>query len=139
MVSSVVYLTASIGHLYDVIYQNNASSLHDFNPRFSSGFHSLIARDSRNDSFSQLSDLLITSVFSRTQFIWKFILSISNPSVWNIPPMSFQASQWSKCFRMALSGCDHWLKNSCSFQVEMKSTQFPPAAQGRPVSFVLAP
>ena len=70
MVSSVVYLTASIGHLYDVIYQNNASSLHDFNPRFSSGFHSLIARDSRNDSFSQLSDLLITSVFSRTQFIF---------------------------------------------------------------------
>ena len=58
MVSSVVYLTSSIGHLYDVIYQNNASSLHDFNPRFSSGFHSLIARDSRNDSFSQLSDLL---------------------------------------------------------------------------------
>ena len=89
----------------DVINQNRANSLQDFKPWLSLGFHSLIARDSRNAKFNQLSDLLITSVFSRTQLIWNFMVSISNESVWNIPTISFQGSQDLKCVRMALSGC----------------------------------
>ena len=73
----------------DVRYHTRASSLHNFNPRFSPSFHLLITRDSRNDGFSQLSDLLITSVFLRTQLIWILIFSSSKPPVWKIPTMSF--------------------------------------------------
>ena len=102
--------------------QNRERSLHDFKPRLSSGFHSLIARDSRNESFSQLSDLFITSVFSRTQLIWKLIWSSSNPPVWKIPTISFQASQLLKCFRMALSV---WVHPCCFVLLNKVFSVFP--------------
>ena len=88
-----------------VLNQNRANFLHDFKPCFSFGFHSLIARDSRNAKFNQLPDLFIISVLSRTQLIWKFMVSISNESAWNIPTISFQGSQDLKCVRMEISGC----------------------------------
>ena len=49
MVSSLNYLTLSICHLTDVIYQNHS---HEFKSRIISGFYSLHVRDSRNDRFN---------------------------------------------------------------------------------------
>ena len=97
-----LYLTSDIEYR-----QNNARSLHDFRPRLSSGFRSLMASDSKNDNFSQLSERLMISVFCLTQLIWNCIRSISCPPVWKIPTIFFHSSQVWKCLQIALSFCDH--------------------------------
>ena len=51
--------------VFDVILQNNESSLQDFKPLLSSGFRSLMESDSLQDKVNQLFDESMTFVFSR--------------------------------------------------------------------------
>ena len=95
---------------FDVIIQNNESSLHDFKPLFSSGFRSLIASDSLKDKASQLFDESMTFVFSRTAFTWNCIGSTTSPHIWNRSTRCFHPLHSWKCLLIALS---FWLQPCC--------------------------
>ena len=83
-------------------HQNRARSLQDLMPEFSSGLYSLIQSDSRNASLSQLLDLRMISVLSRTALIWRFIVSMASPLIWRRPTISFQWGQLPRWLYTAL-------------------------------------
>ena len=107
---------------FDVIVQNNESSLQDFKPLLSSGFRSLMESDSLKDSVSQLLDESITFVFSRTALTWNCMESTASPHNWNMPTRSFQPLHSWKCLFIALS---FWLQPCCFVRLKRVLSVFP--------------